>query len=189
MLHTTLGLLSGLQPRGVDYRELEQALGEGKVYGQDTPIPVVKILDALGLEAALGCLDRTVEDAAGMDRLLAADYAERVLHYFEEVVSGDYRPRKAIEAARIFARGAMSSCSRSWYYSKAWDAVLLVDRHTPPSKAAVAALCCVEGAQRLALATQFAALEAVSLAKGEEAAAAEERWQAARLREYLEGAA
>jgi len=35
----------------------------------------------------------------------AADCAERVLAYFEDVFPGDDRPRKAIEAARAWARG------------------------------------------------------------------------------------
>lgn len=182
MLYVTLSLPTGY------YQRLGKTLKQLGIK-RPPPIPLDLVLENDGLEAALWALGCTVEDSSRTESLLAADYAERVLHYFEEVVSGDYRPRKAIEAARKFARGAMSSCSRSWYYSKAWDAVLLVDRHTPPSKAAVAALCCVEGAQRLALATQFAVLEAVSLAKGEEAAEAEKRWQAERLREYLEGKA
>ena len=37
--------------------------------------------------------------------LFAADCAERVLHLFEEAHPNDDRPRKAIEAARAFARG------------------------------------------------------------------------------------
>jgi hypothetical protein len=37
--------------------------------------------------------------------LWAADCAERVLPYFGDVFPGDDRPRKAIEAARAWARG------------------------------------------------------------------------------------
>lgn len=37
--------------------------------------------------------------------LWAADVADRVLHFFEEVYPGDDRPRKAVEAARAWARG------------------------------------------------------------------------------------
>jgi hypothetical protein len=35
----------------------------------------------------------------------AADCAEHVLHYFEDVRPGDERPRRAIESARAWARG------------------------------------------------------------------------------------
>ena len=39
--------------------------------------------------------------------LWAADCAEHVLHYFEETHPDDDRPRKAIEAARAWARGEL----------------------------------------------------------------------------------
>ena len=41
-------------------------------------------------------------------RLLAADYAERVLHMFEYWYPEDQRPRLAIKAARDFANGRIS---------------------------------------------------------------------------------
>ena len=44
-------------------------------------------------------------------RLLAADYAEAVLPIFERARPNDDRPRKAIEAARAFARGEISTAA------------------------------------------------------------------------------
>jgi hypothetical protein len=41
--------------------------------------------------------------------LFAADCAEAVLHYFEDALPGDDRPRKAIEAARAYARGEVDA--------------------------------------------------------------------------------
>ena len=41
-------------------------------------------------------------------RLIAADFAEHVLPLFEAQYPDDDRPRKAIEAARAFARGEMT---------------------------------------------------------------------------------
>src|SRR3712207_6500482 len=38
----------------------------------------------------------------------AADCAEHVLHYFEQVRPGDERPRRAIELARAWARGEIT---------------------------------------------------------------------------------
>jgi hypothetical protein len=40
--------------------------------------------------------------------LWAADCAEHVLHFFEETVPGDERPRHAIEMARAWARGEIT---------------------------------------------------------------------------------
>ena len=42
-------------------------------------------------------------------RLVAADFAERVLHIFESKYPNDYRPRKAIEAARDGDKGATAA--------------------------------------------------------------------------------
>ncbi|NIO39568.1 MAG: hypothetical protein GTO41_04860, partial [Burkholderiales bacterium] len=44
-------------------------------------------------------------------RLFAADCAESVLHYFESKYPDDDRPRKAIAAARGFARGEIDSAA------------------------------------------------------------------------------
>jgi hypothetical protein len=44
-------------------------------------------------------------------RLFAADCAERVLPLFERERPGDKRPRKAIEAARAFARGEIDAAA------------------------------------------------------------------------------
>src|SRR6476620_10061344 len=38
----------------------------------------------------------------------AADCAEHVLHYFEQARPGDERPRRAIESARVWARGELT---------------------------------------------------------------------------------
>jgi len=189
MLHTTFRLMSGLQPRGLDYRELARHLGEGRTYGQDTPIPLDKVLDVVGLEAALWCLSRTVEDCSGMDRLLAADYAERVLRYFEDVFPEDDHPREAIEIARKFARGEISNDVRHLIFCSTSDAALAAVRESSEAAAAFAALFCAEGGNPVALTAHYQASTAVRRAKGSEAAAAEERWQEARLRGYLEGGA
>ncbi len=46
---------------------------------------------------------------SGVDaRLLACDYAERVLHVFEEEHPGDDRPREAIRVTRAFVAGEAS---------------------------------------------------------------------------------
>ena len=65
-----------------------------------------------------------------MQRLLACDYAEHVLHLYEEKYPNDARPRKAIETARRFANGeatieelaAAGSAAGSAALDAAWDA-------------------------------------------------------------------
>ena len=48
----------------------------------------------------------TIDDLTEQEqRLIAADFAERVLPLFEAEYPDDDRPRKAIEAARAYARG------------------------------------------------------------------------------------
>ena len=51
----------------------------------------------------------TLEDLTEQEqRLIAADFAERVLPLFETQHPDDDRPRKAIEAARAYARGEIT---------------------------------------------------------------------------------
>ena len=45
-------------------------------------------------------------------RLLAADFAESVLHIFEDANPGDDRPREAIQVARAFAVGKVGDSAR-----------------------------------------------------------------------------
>ena len=94
-------------------------------------------------------------------RLFAADCAERVLPIFERERPDDDRPRKAIEAARAFARGEIDAdalASAAW---AAWDA-----------NAASAAWDA----------------SAASAARAARAARAAERdWQVTRLLQYLDG--
>ena len=55
-------------------------------------------------------------------RLFAADCAERVLPIFEKEQPNDDRPRKAIEAARAYARGEIGAAARDAARDAAWDA-------------------------------------------------------------------
>ncbi len=55
-------------------------------------------------------------------RMFAADCAERVLPLFEKYNPGDDRPRKAIEAARAFARDEIGAAAAAGAWAAAWDA-------------------------------------------------------------------
>lgn len=91
--------------------------------------------------------------------LFAADCAEHVLPIFEKLHPDDKRPRKAIEAARAYARGEIDNATRSATRSAAWIAPLIA--------AESAAWSAARGATRNA------------------AWSAENKWQRKRLTEYL----
>jgi hypothetical protein len=55
-------------------------------------------------------------------RMFAADCAERVLHLFEAERPHDDRPRRAIEAARAFARGEIDAAAGAAAWAAAGDA-------------------------------------------------------------------
>jgi len=121
-------------------------------------------------------------------RLLAADFAERVLPIYERVHTGDDRLRTAIETARRYARGdatrddlcaagaaaraSAKHCAPAWAPARAaWAAA------GDAAWAAWAATCATAGAT--AGAAIMAARATVS--------ATERRWQARRLRKLLRG--
>ena len=55
-------------------------------------------------------------------RLYVADCAEHVLHIFEQERPDDDRPRKAIEAARAYARGEINAAAVAAARAATWDA-------------------------------------------------------------------
>jgi len=55
-------------------------------------------------------------------RLLACEYAERVLPLFEKKYPDDKRPRKAIEMAKMYAGGHVSAEGLAAARDAAWDA-------------------------------------------------------------------
>ena len=69
----------------------------------------------------------TIDDLTEQEqRLIAADFAEHVLPLFEADYPDDDRPRKAIEAARAFARGEVTrtqlKAARAAAEAAAWAA-------------------------------------------------------------------
>ena len=87
---------------------MAKTLGEVRKYGLDTLIPLDRILEVCGLEDTLWSLRIIIEPADKEIRLLACDYAERVLSIFEEIFPDDKRPRVAIETARKYANSEAS---------------------------------------------------------------------------------
>jgi hypothetical protein len=95
------------------YRKLAKGLGGIRAYGRTTPIQVSKVLDICGIDDCFWVIERAAlnedyERELRLLRLLACDYAERVLSIFESEYPGDHRPRRAIETARRYATGDAS---------------------------------------------------------------------------------
>ena len=115
MLTTTFQILkeSGACEEG--YKKLAKNLGGIRKYGKDKPIPLWNILKSNGLDDVLWCSDKTQqpEEAEKVFRLMAADFAESVLHIFEKEYPDDNRPRLAIKASRDYANGNIYDADRS----------------------------------------------------------------------------
>lgn len=141
-------------------------------------------------------------------RLFAADCAERALTIFEREHPNDDRPRKAIEAARAYARGEIDDAARATAEAAAWDAARAAAWAAAESAARAAAKTAVEaraeaaaraaawtvawtaagGVARAAArsVTGAAAWDAKKAAAWDDAWAAERRWQTARLFQYID---
>ena len=100
-------------------------------------------------------------------RLFAADCAEHVLPIFEKLRPKDDRPRKAIEAARAFARGEISAAAR--------------DAARDAARAAAGAAARAAAGATAGDAARAAAWDAAWAAAGD----AERKWQSQRLAMYL----
>jgi len=105
MIHTTFALAKESEACETSYKKFAEHVGGVRKYGKDTPIPLTEILDVLGIDDALWCLRCTIEDTEKESRLLACDYAEHVLHIYEQRHPNDKRPRIAIEVSRRYAQG------------------------------------------------------------------------------------
>ena len=66
----------------------------------DAPIPLLACLESNSISDVIWALRAVQQDISTIIPLIAADFAESVLHLFEEKFPNDDRPRKAIEAAR-----------------------------------------------------------------------------------------
>ena len=134
---------------------------------------------------------RQVECSEHDLRLFAADCAEHVLPIFEKNRPGDDRPRKAIEAARKFARGEIGAAARAAAWAAARDAARAAAWAAARDAAGVAAGDAAGDAARDAagdaagVAARDAARAAARAAARDAAGVAERQWQASALGAYL----
>lgn len=120
-LTTTLNLLKKAGACHGRYAHLVKALG-GVSFDHEAPINLLTILEHNGIEDCLWALCTTEQNCDTVARLMAADFAEAVLPIFERARSNDDRPRKAIAAARAFARGEIGASALAAARDAAWAA-------------------------------------------------------------------
>jgi hypothetical protein len=106
ILTTTLRLLRNAHACTSRYTFLREALGPK--YGDDKPINLLAILKTNGLDDALWALQATAQNCDMVARLMAADFAARVLPIWAKKYPKVDRPAKAIKAAKDFARGKIT---------------------------------------------------------------------------------
>lgn len=120
-------------------------------------------------------------------RLLAADYAERVLPIYEKAYHNDDRAWLCIECARLYANGLATGGELAAAREAAWSAVQGAAVGAAWAAAwsawAAAQLAAVDAARGAA----WAAAEAAAEAAGDAAGDAERQWQIARLLDYAYG--
>ena len=105
MLHTTFAKAKEAGACIASYKKMAKAMGGVQKYGEDTPIPLDKVLEVCGLDDALWSLRIVIEPAEREIRLFFCDCAERVLPIFEREYPHDKRPREVLETSRRFALG------------------------------------------------------------------------------------
>ena len=120
ILTTTLRLLHNAHACTPRYKFLREALGPK--YGDDKPINLLAILKTNGLDDALWALQATAQNCDMVARLMAADFAARVLPIWKKMYPKDDRPAKAIKATRDFARGKITCEELDAAGAAAWDA-------------------------------------------------------------------
>ena len=109
---TTLRKIKSERPCRAGWSALLNHLGKTKE--DNDPLEFSTILEAVGISDAAWCL----RILPYKDRcLFAADVAQSVLHYFEDVYPNDTRPKDAIEAVRLYHQGKISGLT----LGKRWE--------------------------------------------------------------------
>lgn len=119
-LTTTLKLLQDNNACVDGYRKLKKSLGAK--WSDTKPINLLAVLKSNGVDDMLWCLRATQQNSDKVSRLMAADFAESVLHYFTKERPNDERPANAIQAARDFANGKIVAAAGAAAWAAAWAA-------------------------------------------------------------------
>ena len=105
-MQTTLNKIKSHSPCEDGWKKLLNHLG--KTEADNEVLELRTILVSNGIEHTLWAF-RAVDGKDKEIRLFAADCAEMVLPIYEKEYPNDYRPRKAIHAARDYANGLISA--------------------------------------------------------------------------------
>lgn len=152
---TTLKAIRAHSPCENGWQKLLNHLGKTKADAE--PLSILTIIESNGIDDALWCLRALPDEYHPAIRLLACDYAERVLPIFERERPDDDRPRRAIETARRHALGNATDEELYAARAAAWDAA----RAAAMAAARAAALAAARDAEQQAQAdTLRAALTA-----------------------------
>ena len=106
MIFITLNMIREHSPCESGWKKLLAHLGKTKADAVEFPLK--EVLDSNGLDDALWCLRCLPKKYDSQIRLLACDFAGRVLYLYEKEYPDDKRPRMAIEAARKYANKQIS---------------------------------------------------------------------------------
>jgi len=193
MLYTTFDRAKKAGACEASYRRYGKHVGGIARYGRHKPIPLTEIADVLGIEDALWSLDCTQdkEKADLTSQMLAVDFADHVLHIYEETYPDDDRPRKAIEAARLYIQGEISDAAWDAARDAAWaaarDAAWVAARDAARDAERDAARAATRAATRDAArdAAWAAARDAAWAAARDAAWDAEQEWQLKRFKEVV----
>ena len=102
MLNTTFAKAKEAGACVESYRKFAKFKGGVTKWGKDKPFPLSEALEVCGLQDAIWCFRCTIEPSENILIEFACRCSERVLHIYEDKYPDDKRPRKAIEAARIY---------------------------------------------------------------------------------------
>lgn len=186
-IYTTLKKIREYEPCKDSWGELLKSLGKHRA--DDESLPMLHILDTLGAEDTYWAM-RSLPEYDAVWRLLACDYAERVLHLYEDTFPDDRRPRECIDVARKYVIGAASKdelaaarvAARAAASDAAWAAARDAAR---AARAAWAAGDAAWAAWATAGDAAFDAARAAASDAGWAAGDAENNWQCQRLRWVL----
>lgn len=124
-VYTTLSAIKAHKPWKKSWEHLLEHLDKTKA--DDEPLSFATILQLNGLSDALWYLRALPKELKPKIFEMKADFAERVLHLFENEHPEDKRPREAIEAARAYARGLISQDAADAAASAADEAASATD--------------------------------------------------------------
>ena len=152
MIFITLDMIKKHSPCESGWKKLLAHLGKTKA--DAVKFPLKTVLDSNGLDDALWCLRCLPKKYDKQIRLLACDFAGRVLYLYEKEYPDDKRPRMAIEAARKYANKQISkkeleaagAAARDAAGAAAWDAAGAAARAARAAEAAAGDAAWVAGA-------------------------------------------